>query len=123
MIKRLHHAEITIPHSAAAIAEARRFYCQILRLAEVEKPEPLRARGGFWLKVGGEPQVHVGLEDGVDRRATKAHLAYEVEDLAATRARLTAQGVEWKEGVPIPGYLRAEIRDPFGNRIEFLQRV
>lgn len=121
MILRLHHAEISIPKGKEE--EARRFYCQTLGLKEVEKPEPLRARGGFWLEVGGVPVVHVGVEEGVDRYATKAHLAYEVEDLLAWRSKLEAAGFSWKEGVPIPGYIRAEIRDPFGNRIEFLQRV
>ena len=31
-------------------------------------------RGGFWLQVG-DMQIHVGVEDDVDRAATRAHLA------------------------------------------------
>jgi len=27
------------------------------------------------------------------------------------------------DGIPIPGYQRFEFRDPFGNGIEFIQRV
>lgn len=120
MILCIHHAEITVPHGAEDAA--RRFYCGLLGLREIDKPAALRARGGFWLEVGGA-QLHVGLEDAVDRGVTKAHVAYEVADLAALRARLTAAGIAVRDGVPIPGYTRIEIRDPFGNRIEFLQRT
>jgi enamine deaminase RidA (YjgF/YER057c/UK114 family)/catechol 2,3-dioxygenase-like lactoylglutathione lyase family enzyme len=117
----LHHAEITIPRGAED--EARRFYCGLLGLPEVEKPEALRARGGFWLAIQGVPCVHVGVEDGVDRHATKAHLAYQVDDLARWREVLVAAGFSWKDGIPIPGLVRAETRDPFGNRIELLQAL
>jgi catechol 2,3-dioxygenase-like lactoylglutathione lyase family enzyme len=66
--------------------------------------------------------VHVGTEDGVDRTATKAHLAYEVTDLGGWRALLEEQGIPILDSVPISGYSRFEIRDPFGNRIEFVSR-
>lgn len=117
MIRRLHHAQITIPRGAEE--EARRFYCGLLGLAEIEKPASLQGRGGFWLQVGGQ-QLHVGTEDGVNRAATKAHLAYEVTDLAGWRERLEAAGVPVLESVPIPGCDRFEFRDPFGNRVEFI---
>src|SRR5579884_1373816 len=107
----IHHAQITIPRGAEE--EARAFYCGTLGLPEIEKPESLRGRGGFWLQVG-DRQVHVGTEDGVERTATKAHLAYEVSDLEFWRAKLQQQGIVALEGVPIPGYTRFEFRDPFG---------
>ena len=71
---------------------------------------------GFWLRVG-DRQVHVGVEDGVNRRATKAHVAYAVTDLGHWRETLAARGVKVVDGSPIPGYDRFEFRDPFGNRI------
>ena len=117
-IRRLHHAQITIPRGAEA--EARAFYCTLLGLCEVEKPGSLAGRGGFWLTVGDQ-QVHVGVEDDVERHQTKAHLAYEVDDVGAWRTRLAERGVAPAEQPPIPGYDRFEIRDPFGNRIEFIQ--
>jgi catechol 2,3-dioxygenase-like lactoylglutathione lyase family enzyme len=120
MILALHHAQITIPRGAEE--ECRRFYCGILGLSEVEKPAALQGRGGFWLQIG-DKQVHVGTEDGVERRATKAHLAYEVTDLRGWRAKLEQEGVKILEGIPIPGYERFEFRDPFGNRVEFLERL
>jgi catechol 2,3-dioxygenase-like lactoylglutathione lyase family enzyme len=118
MIIGLHQAQITIPIGAED--QARRFYCDLLGLLEVEKPISLQGRGGFWLQVGDRP-VHVGVEDGVDRSATKAHLAHQVTDLADWRTRLEQQGIAILDGIPIPGYVRFEFRDPFGNRIEFIQ--
>ena len=120
MILGIHHVQITVPPDA--VAQARAFYCGVLGLAEVEKPEALRERGGFWLQAG-DRQVHVGVESGVDRRASKAHVAYAVRDLAAWRQRLTAAGVQFLECVPIPGYDRVEFRDPFGNRVELIEAV
>src|SRR5438046_2508289 len=120
MITHIHHAQITIP--CGAEDAAREFYCGVLGLPEVDKPAALSGRGGLWLQVG-DAQVHVGTEDDVDRTATKAHVAYEVSDLASWRARLQARGIAILEGIPIPGYDRFEFRDPFGNRVEFIQRV
>jgi catechol 2,3-dioxygenase-like lactoylglutathione lyase family enzyme len=120
MIIGIDHVQITVP--GHAVSAARAFYCGLLGLREVEKPEALRERGGFWLQVG-ERQVHVGTEEGVQRGATKAHVAYAVRDLPAWRQRLAASGVEIAEGAPIPGYERFEFRDPFGNRVEFIQAV
>jgi catechol 2,3-dioxygenase-like lactoylglutathione lyase family enzyme len=120
MIIGIDHVQITVP--AAAVAEARAFYCGLLGLREVPKPAGLRGRGGFWLQVG-DRQVHVGTEEGVSRRATKAHVAYTVTGLAEWRARLAAAGVEVLDGIPIPGHDRFEFRDPFGNRVELIEAV
>jgi catechol 2,3-dioxygenase-like lactoylglutathione lyase family enzyme len=120
MIKALHHAQISIP--VGAEDRARAFYCGVLGLKEMPKPESLAGRGGFWLEVG-DLQIHMGAEDGVDRLRTKAHVAYLVADLSLWRERLIAAGLEPKDGIPIPGYDRFEFRDPFGNRVEFLERT
>lgn len=120
MILRIHHVQITIP--AGAEEQGRHFYCEVLGLPEIVKPAILRERGGFWLQAD-DRQVHVGVEETGDRTTTKAHLAYEVADLAAWRERLTSAGVEILEGIPIPGYERFELRDPFGNRVELIQPV
>jgi catechol 2,3-dioxygenase-like lactoylglutathione lyase family enzyme len=114
----LHHAQITIPPGQED--SARRFYCGVLGLDEVEKPESLKDRGGFWLQVG-DRQVHIGAEVRVETASTKAHLAYEVADLSAVRSSLQAAGSATIDAVPIPGYDRFEARDPFGNRVEFIK--
>ena len=120
LILGVRHAQITI--AKASEAQAREFYCEFLGLKEIPKPEALQMRGGFWLEVGAF-QVHTGTEDDVDRTKTKAHIAYEVENLIVWRERLKSKGIKIIEGVPIPNYSRFEFRDPFGNRVEFLERI
>lgn len=118
MIVGLHHAQLTIPKNAEE--EARKFYSEILGLREKEKPESLKGRGGFWLEVG-DLEVHVGVEDGFDRTQTKAHIAYQVENLTHWRTVLEKNKIIIIESVPIPGYNRFEFRDPFGNRVEMIE--
>ena len=119
MILGIHHAQITIPKGAED--EARAFYCGVLGLSELPKPDALAGRGGFWLEVG-ERQVHVGIEDNAERQNTKAHVAYLVNDLEHWRSKLAAGDIKLIDGIPIPGCKRFEFRDPFGNRVEFLQK-
>jgi catechol 2,3-dioxygenase-like lactoylglutathione lyase family enzyme len=118
LIVSIHHAQITIPKGAENAA--REFYCGVLGLKEIAKPVSLAGRGGFWLEVGDQ-QVHVGVEDDVDRKKTKAHVAYLVDDLEAARNKLTTREIKILDGIPVRGYSRFEFRDPFGNRVEFLQ--
>ncbi len=120
LILRVQHAQITIPNGAET--KAREFYCDLLGLKEIPKPKVLQTRGGFWLDVGAF-QIHVGTEDNFDRTKTKAHVAYLVEDLDGWRNRLENKGVKIIEGIRIPGYNRFEFRDPFGNRVEFLEKI
>ncbi|MEH7118347.1 VOC family protein [Neobacillus vireti] len=120
MILGVHHAQITIPKGAEE--EGKNFYCKILGLTEKEKPESLKGRGGFWLKVG-DRDVHVGTEDGFDRLTTKAHIAYQVGNLSYWRKVLEQNNIKIIEGVPIPGFDRFEFRDPFGNRVEMIQEI
>jgi len=117
---RIHHAQLTVPLGQEAAARA--FYCDVLGLPEIEKPGSLKNRGGLWLELAGQ-QLHIGTEDGVDRPRTKAHLAYEVDDVPAWRARLAAAGATILDSVPIPGFDRFEFRDPFGNRVEIIAGI
>jgi len=112
------HVQITVPRGAEE--EARRFYVGLLGLAEIPKPASLAGRGGLWLQAGDRP-LHVGVEDGLDRRATKAHVAYRVIGLDLWRERLARAGIEILDSVPIPGCRRCELRDPFGNRLELIE--
>lgn len=118
MIAGIHHVQLTVPPGQEE--QARRFYCDFLGLPEVVKPASLVGRGGLWVQAG-DRQVHIGTEDGVNRLATKAHVAYAVRGLESWRAKLKAAGIETIDGVPIPGYRRFEFRDPFGNRVEFIE--
>ena len=120
MLQAVHHAQVSIPVDSED--EARKFYCGVLGMNEIPKPGSLAGRGGFWLELGSF-QIHFGTEDGIERSRSKAHLAYLVSDLDGWRDKLTASGCEIMDGVPIPNYQRFEFRDPFGNRVEFLERT
>jgi catechol 2,3-dioxygenase-like lactoylglutathione lyase family enzyme len=117
MIERLHHVQITVPSDLES--EARAFYCGVLGLREIPKPDILKSRGGFWLELAGQ-EIHVSLEDDVERSRTKAHLAYQVADLEAWRSKLERAGCVVLDSVPIPGFERFETRDPFGHRLEMI---
>ena len=120
MIKAVHHVQISIP--VGAEDNAREFYCGVLGFSEIPKPESIRSRGGFWLELGGF-QIHFGAEDGVDRAKTKGHIAYLVTDLDGWRQKLATNDCTIIDGIPIPNINRFEFRDPFGNRVEFLERT
>ncbi|WP_214793436.1 MULTISPECIES: VOC family protein [unclassified Exiguobacterium] len=120
MITGIHHVQLTIPTGAEQ--EAKAFYCDFLGLHEIEKPDSLKGRGGFWLQVG-DRSVHVGAEDNVERQKTKAHIAYAVTDLGHWKTALREKEITYSEGIPIPGFDRFEFRDPFGNRIEMIQAL
>ena len=114
----LDHVQIAAP--AGCEAAARRFFGQLVGLAEIEKPEPLWARGGTWFALG-DRQLHVGVEADFEP-ARKAHVGLRMEpaELDALAERLAAAGcpVTWDK--TLPGERRFYSEDPWGNRIEFL---
>jgi catechol 2,3-dioxygenase-like lactoylglutathione lyase family enzyme len=67
-------------------------------------------------------KVHLGVEKDF-RAARKAHPALLVEGLAGLLDRLRSAQVEIITAEPLTGYERAFVNDPFGNRIELLERV
>jgi catechol 2,3-dioxygenase-like lactoylglutathione lyase family enzyme len=119
-VLKLNHADIIIPRGTESLA--RDFYCSFLGFVEIEKPVDLRKNGGLWLQLENV-QIHLSVQDEFDPSKTKAHLAYEVSDLEALKSALTERKIKWNENSPVPGFIRGDIRDPFGNRIEFLQKI
>jgi catechol 2,3-dioxygenase-like lactoylglutathione lyase family enzyme len=99
--------------------DARRFYGGILGLDEVPKPPALSGRGGCWFR-GDGLELHLGVEEAF-RAAEKAHPAFLVEGLDALRVVLDEEGVETLDDAPLEGFRRFHARDPFGNRLEFLE--
>lgn len=115
----LDHVQIAIP--AGGEVEARIFFGELLGLAEIPKPSDLGGRGGCWFQLG-DRQLHLGVDPDF-RPARKAHIAVAVEDLRALRAKLDAAGHVTRDDVPVGGRERFFTNDPFGNRIEFLERA
>lgn len=118
---RLHHVQVAIP--AGGEAEARRFWVDGLGMTEVDKPAPLRGRGGLWVRAGGA-EVHLGVEEPF-RPARKAHAALlldSVAELDGTARRLGGLGydVDHAERETFPGFTRCHVFDGHGNRVELL---
>jgi catechol 2,3-dioxygenase-like lactoylglutathione lyase family enzyme len=114
----LDHVQIAAP--AGCEAAARRFFGGLVGLAEIEKPEPLRARGGVWFALG-DRRLHVGVEADFEP-ARKAHVALRLEapELDELAERLAAAGAPVTWDGTLPGERRFYSEDPWGNRIEFL---
>jgi catechol 2,3-dioxygenase-like lactoylglutathione lyase family enzyme len=90
-------------------------------MTELAKPPALAARGGCWFRAG-EVEVHLGVDqDFVPAR--KAHPGLLVAGLDALAARLAEAGVAFARDGELVGYDRIYAADPFGNRLEFLERV
>lgn len=115
------HVQLAAPEGCEV--EARAFFSGVLGWQELPKPVPLQARGGVWFQCG-EHQVHIGVQKDFTP-ATKAHPAFRVHNLDALRQHVIHRGVS-----VIDDDARAEehiqrfyLNDPFGNRIEFLERL
>ncbi len=113
------HVQLAMPRGAEE--QARAFYGATLGLVELAKPEALAGRGGVWFRCG-DRELHLGVEDDFQPQR-EGHPAFRVTDLAAMRARLVAAGAPLLESIPLPGRIRFETRDPFGNRLEFQEIV
>ncbi len=117
MITGLHHIQLTAPPHSQDLA--RKFYGELLGLVEIEKPAGLKARGGVWFEVG-EQQLHIGIEPDF-RAPRKSHPAFSVAGLAALREQLENAGYTSEDDELLIGYNRFYVRDPFGNRLEFIE--
>jgi catechol 2,3-dioxygenase-like lactoylglutathione lyase family enzyme len=116
----LDHVQVAAPRKPGVEDEARAFYGGLLGLAELEKPDSLKPKGGAWFALG-HGELHIGLEDDF-RPARKAHPALAVDRLDELRAKLEAAGWPTTDGEEIPGARRFYVHDPFGNRLEMVQK-
>ena len=113
------HVQLAAPEGCEA--EARNFFAGLLGMPEITKPEALAARGGVWFQCGMH-QLHIGVQSDFVP-AAKAHPAFEVKGLDELRKRLEAEGVAVQEDAPLAGVTRFHVRDPFGNRVEFVEKA
>lgn len=112
----LDHVQLAMPVGRESDAEA--FYCGVLGLVVLPKPEPLASRGGRWFG-SGSVQVHLGVEDGF-KPARKAHPALRIDGFDDLVKKLGETGVSWRWDQDLPGVRRLYVDDPFGNRIELI---
>ena len=116
--KRIDHIQICIPRGKED--DARKFYTDILGLKEIEKPDSLKPNGGIWYEMG-DIQIHIGMED--KENYSKRHPAFEVEYLDLVKKYLKEKNILIKEEISIPGIKRFSFKDPFGNKIELLEKI
>jgi catechol 2,3-dioxygenase-like lactoylglutathione lyase family enzyme len=114
-----HHVQLAMPEGGEDEAVA--FYAGVLGLEEVPKPAELAGRGGRWFR-SGQVELHLGVDGGFVP-AGKAHPALLVGDLAALEERLREAGVEAAGDIPLEGHRRVYVQDPFGNRLELIERT
>src|SRR5918995_4886420 len=117
VLEAIDHVQLAAPPGCEE--EARRFFGGLLGLEELEKPEPLRDRGGVWFRVGAQ-QLHVGVEADF-AAARKGHPALSARRYDGLLARLRAAGVTMADDSSIPGLRRCYVADPWGNRIELVE--
>lgn len=115
----LDHVQLAMP--VGGEGEGRRFYRDLLGLAEVAKPAALAGRGGCWFR-GDGVEVHLGVEEPF-APARKAHPGLLVAGLDDLVARLEAAGAPVRWDTSIPGRRRLHTSDGFGNRIELIARA
>ncbi|SHG19481.1 VOC family protein [Ornithinibacillus halophilus] len=117
--RKIDHVQLSAPIGGEE--EARRFYSGILGLKEVEKPQPLRDRGGVWFNAG-DINIHIGVEENFIP-AKKAHPAIAVQNLTAMKKYLEEKNYNYENDYNLPGANRIYVHDSFGNRIEFLEWI
>jgi catechol 2,3-dioxygenase-like lactoylglutathione lyase family enzyme len=113
------HVQLAMP--AGEEEKARAFFVGVLGFTEIPKPTDLAKRGGAWFQ-SDNAQLHIGVEADF-RPAHKAHPAFLVDDLESLIAKAQSAGYETDTSQPpLDGYKRAHVFDPFGNRIEFMEK-
>lgn len=116
-LRQIQHVGVTVP--TEGLDEAKRFYGEILGLQEAYRPEEELGRPGVWYALG-ETELHIQCRDGGPPVDADYHPGFAVDDVHALKAALQAKGIDIIDSDPVAGRERFFVRDPFGNRLEFL---
>jgi catechol 2,3-dioxygenase-like lactoylglutathione lyase family enzyme len=100
------------------IERSRRFYRDVLGLAEIQKPRTFDFVV-LWFDLGNM-HIHLLLKDQPDTLSSR-HFALRVKDAKAAREHFRQHDIEPAETTPIPKADRFFVADPDGNRIEIIQ--
>jgi len=121
----LDHVTIQIDDGDEALRNALKFYVELLGLTPLDRPANTdNGRPGAWLECGPQ-QLHIitGAGASAENRVSRRHPAFRVSNLEGLRKRLQAAAVEIIAGNRFPGQERFFVRDPWGNRLEFVERT
>ena len=113
------HIQLAMP--AGQEDKAREFYSGLLSIPEVPKPPELAKRGGVWFE-SGAVKVHLGVDPNF-QPARKAHPGLLVRNLSELVWKLRESGIEVIDAEAMPGYEHVYATDPFGNRLELLEKT
>mgnify|MGYP001823882539 CR=1 FL=1 len=116
---RLHHVSLIVADTAQAL----RFYRDLLGL-EVDATRPDLGYRGAWMKLG-DAGIHLlqlpnpdSLTDRPTHGGRDRHIALQVDDLAAVKARLEAAGIAYS--LSRSGRQALFCRDPDQNALELI---
>ena len=116
VISAIDHVQLAVP--VGREEECRAFYVGLLGLSEIPRPVEGAGRAILWVRVGGQ-EIHFRPDPDFAPGAF-AHPGLLVSDVDALAERLTSAGYEVNRQQSVgPG--RFHTRDPFGNRLEFVQ--
>lgn len=118
MILAYDHVQVSIP--SGQLDRALAFYIDVLGFERVPKPADMRQTGA-WL-VQGAVNLHLGEED-VFAASENAHPALRVDNFQVLMDIAGQNGLKTRMDKGPSGFHRGSIWDPFGNRIELMQKL
>jgi catechol 2,3-dioxygenase-like lactoylglutathione lyase family enzyme len=113
------HVQVAVPTGSED--RARAFYCGVLGFAEIDKPPQMAERKSIWF-VAGTVNLHLGLESDFIP-AKRAHPAFVVDSLDAILSACEHAGIVTRPDTSINNFRRVHVFDPFGNRLELMERI
>ena len=121
MILAIDHFQVSIP--AGGVPRALDFYVDILGFTRIAKPAYMD-QSGAWL-IGGSVNLHLGERKEGETFTTSpdAHPAIRVDNFQALMRLAEQKGLKIRVDKGPSGFYRGSIWDPFGNRIELMQKL
>ena len=111
-LKSINHTTYNVRDKDAAL----KWYQEVLGLKQI--PKMVNSENLYWLQLPSGAMVHI-IENPEAPSAPSHHAAFQVDDIEAARAALTAKGVETTEiQTRNDGQRAFYLQDPDGNRIE-----
>lgn len=117
-ILKIDHVQIAIPWGK--VADALSFYEGVLQFVRIPKPAELD-QNGAWL-TQSPVNLHLG-EAKEFEAAREAHPALLVDNIDQLLENTKRAGCQLRIETGPTGYKRASVFDPFGNRIELMQKL
>ena len=117
-VLKIDHVQVSIPWGK--VSEALEFYEGVLQFSRIPKPAELD-QSGAWL-TQGPVNLHLGEEKEFDA-SRRAHPALLVDNIDQLLQKAELGGYPLRIDAGPTGFKRASVFDPFGNRIELMQKL